>query len=86
MRLQIAYSQFESSLSGSGSKNSGPTLNLPFIDPGRRFFFTSAMGTRRATGFEPRAMITSSPSEAFLISLERFLLASCIVTIRKVFS
>jgi hypothetical protein len=50
-------------------------LILPFIDPGLRFFFISATGTSRATGFEPRAMITSSHSETCLISLERLVLA-----------
>jgi hypothetical protein len=48
---------------------------LPFNDPGWRLPFTSPIGTIRATGFDPRAMITSSPSEAFAISRERFVLA-----------
>jgi hypothetical protein len=65
------YSQEVSSLIGRGSKNSGPTHNLPFNDPGWRLPFTSPTGTSRATGFDPRAMITSSPSEAFSIKGRR---------------
>jgi hypothetical protein len=78
---QLDYSQDVSSLIGRGSKNSGPTCNLPFNDPGWRLPFTSPTGTSRATGFDPRAMITSSPSEAFSISRERFVLAWWMVTI-----
>src|SRR5216684_1355677 len=79
-RAQVYYSQEVSSLIGRGSKNSGPTRNLPFYDPGWRLPFTSPTGTSRATGFDPRAMITSSPSEAFAISRERFVLAWWIMT------
>src|ERR1700733_14985299 len=79
-RSQLDYSQPDSSFNGSGSKNSGPTCNLPFNDPGWRLPFTSPTGTSRATGFDPRAMITSSPSEAFAISLERFVFAWWMVT------
>jgi len=80
-RAQRDYSQLVSSLIGRGSKNSGPTRNLPFNDPGWRLPFTSPTGTSRATGFDPRAIITSSPSDAFSISRERLVLAWWMVTI-----
>src|SRR5262249_40595778 len=79
-RAQLDYSQVVSSLIGRGSKNSGPTRNLPFNDPGWRLPITSPTGTSRATGFDPRAMITSSPSEAFSNNLERLVLAWWMVT------
>ena len=53
-----------SSLEGKGSKKAGPTTNLPFSEPGRRLPLSSPTGTRRTTGFDPLAMITSSPLDA----------------------
>src|ERR1700689_4515967 len=79
-RSQLDYSEPDSSLFGRGSKNSGPTRNFPFNDPGWRLPFSSPTGTSRATGFDPRAMITSSPAEAFLINRERVVLAWWMVT------
>src|SRR4029077_6776737 len=72
---QLYYSHSASSLSDIGSKNSGPRTNLPFHEPGWRFPFTGPTGTSRATGFEPRAIMISSPSAARAINLERLVLA-----------
>ena len=73
------YSQPANSLAGSGSKNSGPTCSLPFRKPGCRLPLASPNATRRATGLSPRAIITSSPDEAFLINRERLVFALWIV-------
>jgi hypothetical protein len=54
-----------SSSEGRGSKNAAPTTSVSFIEPGWRLPATSPTGTRRTTGFDPRAMITSSPLAAF---------------------
>jgi hypothetical protein len=53
-KAQEGYSQDDNSPIGRGSKNSGPTHNFPFKDPGWRLPFTSPTGTTRATGFAPR--------------------------------
>ena len=76
MRFLDRYPQCANSSAGKASKNSGPTSSFPFIDPGKRFPFTSPMATSRATGFERRAMMTCSPCAAFWSRRERLVSAS----------
>ena len=69
------YSQRSSSSGGSGSKNSGPMLIFPLKTPGFRLPFLSSIAVRRTTGFEPRAITTSSPLQTSSINFESWVFA-----------
>jgi len=66
-------------VAGSGSKDSGLVLALPFRAPNMRLRRGRAMGTRRTTGSSPRAITMSSPAQALLMSRDRSVSAAWIV-------
>lgn len=45
------YFHVPNSSGGRGSRNSGPTLDVPLTEPGLRFGFGSVTAIRRAAGF-----------------------------------
>ena len=70
------YSQSLSSRSGNDSKKARVTLARPRIAPNRRAGRTGRSLVRRATGVDPRAMMTSSPFSARSTSRESWVLAA----------
>ena len=73
----------QSSSSGKGSKNSGPTFPCPFRNPMRRLAGAGSIATKRATGLRsrPEVITTSSPWCARRTSSDRFVLASKMVAV-----